>query len=88
MSEPIDLAKALAQAVMQEAAFDVGDLVNRYPVELRPYLMVVVKSIHDSVVAGFSDDEHQLYESLLSRTVMMTMPKSMDPREKGGRRDE
>ena len=88
MAEPIDLAAVVAEALMQTVSYKLGDVVNQYPASLQPFVMVVFRSLHDAIVGGFSDDERKLYESLIRRTVMMTLPKSMDPREKEDEDDE
>lgn len=84
MGEPIDIARAAAQALMQDVSYQLGDVINRYPAELRPYVMTVLRSILAAELAMFSEEELELYEHLVERTVMMTLPKSMDPRKKGG----
>ena len=84
MSEPIDMAKALAEALMQDISYQLGDVINQYPAGLQPYVMAVLRSILAAVLASFSEEDLKLYEHLVERTVMMTLPKSMDPRKEGG----
>lgn len=85
MSEPIDLARAAAQVLMQNVSYQLGDIINQYQAELRPFVMAVVKSILEVETAAFSEEDRKLYDHLVGRTVMMTLPKSMDPRKEGGK---
>ena len=85
MGEPIDMAKALAEALMQDISYQLGDVINQYPAALQPYVMAVLRSILAAVLATFSEEDLKLYEHLVERTVMMTLPKSMDPRKEGGK---
>lgn len=84
MGEPIDIARAAAQALMQEVSFQLGDVINQYSAGLQPFVMAVLRSILEAVTASFSEEDRKLYDHLVGRTVMMTLPKSMDPREEGG----
>ena len=85
MGEPIDLARAAAQALMQDVSFQLGDVINQYSAELQPFVMAVLRSILEAVTASFSEEDRKLYDHLVGRTVMMTLPKSMDPRKEGGK---
>lgn len=85
MGEPIDLLKAAVEALMQDISYQLGDVINRYPAALQPYVVAVLRSVHDALLATFSEDDLKLYEHLIERTVMMTLPKSMDPRKEGGK---
>ena len=62
-----------------------GDVINQYPSALQPYVVAVLRSIHDALLATFSEDDRKVYDHLISKTVLMTLPKSMDPREEGGK---
>ena len=83
MGEPIDMAKALAEALMQDVSYQLGDVINQYPSALQPYVVAVLRSIHDALLATFSEEDRKAYEHLVSKTVMMTLPASMDPRKEG-----
>ena len=85
MKEPIDIARAAAQVLMQDVSYQLGDIINQYTSELRPLVMAVVKSILEVETASFSEEDRKLYDHLVGRTVMMTLPKSMDPRKEGGK---
>lgn len=84
MGEPIDIARAAAQALMQEVSFQLGDVINQYSAGLQPFVMAVLRSILEAVTASFSEEDRKLYDHLVGRTVMMTLSRSMDPREEGG----
>lgn len=83
MGEPIDLARAAAQALMQDVSFQLGDVINQYSAGLQPFVMAVLRSILEAVTASFSEEDRKLYDHLVGRTVMMTLPKSLDPRKEG-----
>lgn len=85
MGEPIDMARALAEALMQDVSYQLGDVIGRYPAALRPYVMTVLRSILEAVTASFSEEDRKLYDNLVERTVMIKLPASMDPRKEGGK---
>lgn len=85
MGEPIDLARAAAQALMQDVSFQLGDVINQYSAGLQPFVMAVLRSILEAVTASFSEEDRKLYDHLVGRTVMTLLPKSMDPRKEGGK---
>ena len=84
MGEPIDLLKAAVEALMQDISYQLGDVINQYPSALLPYVVAVLRSVHDALLATFSEEDRKVYERLVSKTVMMTLPASMDPRKEGG----
>lgn len=84
MGEPIDIVKAVVETLMQDVSYKLGDVINQYPSALQPYVVAVLRSIHDALLATFSEDDRKVYDHLISKTVLMTLPKSMDPREEGG----
>lgn len=82
MADMKELAKNFAERIMQDVSYEIGDVINQYPAQLQPYVMAVVKMVHESYVGSFSESDRQLYDSLLSRIVMTIAPASMDPRKK------
>ena len=84
MGEPIDIVKAVVETLMQDVSYKLGDVINQYPSALQPYVVAVLRAIHDALLATFSEDDRKVYDHLISKTVLMTLPKSMDPRKEGG----
>lgn len=83
MGEPIDLLKAAVEALMQDISYQLGDVINQYPSALQPYVVAVLRSIHDALLSTFSEEDRKVYDHVVSKTVLMTLPKSMDPRKEG-----
>ena len=79
-----DLAKMVAESAMQKASYELGDIFNSWPDELRVFLLVVMQSMSISLKEFLSESDRRLYDHILAHTQTIVLPSSMDPRQRGG----
>lgn len=79
-----DLAHVLAEAAMQKAGYQLSDLYNQWPNELRVFVLVVMQSMTNSLKEFLSEKDRQLFDHILSHTEAIVLPSVMDPRKRGG----
>ena len=82
MSREKDFAKAMAESIMQDASFKLGDVINGYPPEVRVLVLVVMQRMVDVIKPMVSESDQDLFDRLLSRTNVITAPTALDPRKR------
>jgi hypothetical protein len=84
MNDPVGaLAEKLANDVSQAVSYRVGDILDSYPYPMNIVALAALQSILTASLPLMSDLDRKLFDSLVTRTTVTTIPSSMDPRKKG-----
>lgn len=81
MSLDQDLAKSMAETIMQDASYKLGDILNGYPDEVRVLVLVVMQRLVDVIKPMMSESDQNLFDRLIRHTNVITAPASLDPRK-------
>ena len=82
MSLEKDLAKSMAETIMQDASYKLGDILNGYPDEVRVLVLVAMQRLVDVIKPMMSESDRDLFDRLLRHTNVITAPTSLDPRKR------
>ena len=80
MSLEKDLAKSMAETIMQDASYKLGDVLNGYPPEVHVLVLVVMQRLVDTIKPMMSESDRDLFDRLIRHTNVITAPASLDPR--------
>ena len=69
--------------VCQEASYKFGDLVLSYPPYLRAVVMAVASGCIKSNYNAMPKDEREIFDLLLPKLTILTLPIGFDPRKHG-----
>lgn len=85
MKAPIQKAvEEICAQLAQDVSYKLGDMIESYPREFRPVVIAAVSACIRSQLTTMPDSDRQIYENVLAGIVVMSIPRSMDPRKKGG----
>lgn len=79
-----ELLKGFIATKLQELSFTVGDMINQHTVD-RVFLLVTMQNAVDSILPLLSEPEQNVFKLLRERTVTVTLPREMDPRQHDGK---
>ncbi len=82
MSREENFAKAMAESIMQDASYKLGDILNGYPDEVRVLVLVVMQRLVDVIKPMMSESDQDLFDRLIKRTNVIAAPASLDPRKR------
>lgn len=81
MSLDDDLTKAVTEAIMQEASYKLGDVLNGFPAGTQVLVLVVMQRLVDLIKPMLSETDQELFGLLLSHVNVIAAPASLDPRK-------
>lgn len=76
-------AHMFAQAAIQKASYQISDLYNKWPNELRVFFLISAQSFVRSVTPMLSEDDQELVRHILDHTETIVLPGALDPRKRG-----
>lgn len=82
MSISDETAKKLKEAIMQDASYKLGDVLNGYPPEFRVLVLVVMQRLVDTIMPLMSESDRDLFDRLLRHTHVIAAPTALDPRKR------
>ena len=74
-------AKKIAETIMQDASFKLGDVINGYPPEVYVLVLVVMQRLVDTIKPMMSESDRDLFDRLIRHTNVIAAPASLDPRK-------
>ena len=84
MSLDDDLTKAVTEAIMQDASFKLGDVINSYPPAVHVLVLVIMQRMVDTIKLLIPESDRELFDHQLSNTNVITAPTALDPRKREG----
>ena len=69
--------------ICQEVSYAIGDLVMSYPGPLQTIVLAVISCCVESEVTNMTESARELYDTIRNRTVITTLPATLDPRRIG-----
>lgn len=81
MSLDDDLTKAVTEAIMQEASYKLGDVLNGFPPGTQVFVLVVMQRLVDLIKPMLSEKDQELFGHLYRHTSVVAAPASLDPRK-------
>ena len=82
MSSEIELAKEMAETIMQDASYKLGDVLNGYPPEVHVLVLVIMQRVVDTIKPMMSESDRDLFDRLIRHTNVIAAPTSLDPRKR------
>lgn len=79
-----ELLRDFIETKLQELSFTVSDLITQHTVD-RVFLLVTMQNAVDSILPQLSEPEQHVFKLLRERTVIVTLPREMDPRKHDGK---
>ena len=70
--------------ISQEVSYKVGDIIMGYPAPLDIVALAALQSIVTASLPEMSKTQREIFDMVLARTTVVTIPPEMDPRKKGG----
>lgn len=87
MKDPRDvLFEKILNDVSQEVSYKVGDIVMGYPAPLNIVALAALQSIVTAALPTMSEKQREIFNMVIARTTVVTIPPEMDPRKKRGPR--
>jgi len=75
-----DCAKKIAEAIMQDASYKLGDILNETPAGAHVFVLVVMQGLVNSLKPMMTESDQTLFDYLLDHTNTIVAPAAMDPR--------
>lgn len=72
----------LINVTLQRASYQLGDLYNSWPKELRVFFLITAQSFVRSITPTMSEDDQKLFKYVLDNTEAIVLPSVFDPRRK------
>lgn len=80
------IVEKILNDVSQEVSYKVGDIVMGYPAPPNIVALAALQSIVTASLPTMSKKQRKIFDAVLARTTVVSIPPSMDPRKKGGPR--
>ena len=80
------MVEEIITKLSQDVSYKLSDLILSYPEPLRAVAMATVTACISSNLPTMPKAERELYETVLSKMVVATIPLALDPRKWGGPR--
>lgn len=85
MKDPIQqVIEQMCQQISQDVSYKLGDMIESYPREFRPVVIATVSACINSQLTTMPPEDRKIYDGLLASMEVVSIPRSMDPRKKGG----
>ena len=84
--QKMEMAQEVVTQLMQRASFEIGDLINEWPNELRVFWLASAQTIINSLLPTLDERDRKLFDSIIGRTTVVMVPSAFDPRS--GKRPE
>lgn len=81
MSREENFAKSMAETIMQDASYKLGDVINGYPPGVHVFVLVVMQRLVDILKPMMSEKDQELFDHLIRHTHVIAAPASLDPRK-------
>lgn len=79
------IAHMFAEAAMQKASYQIGDLMKEWPEDLWVYFLAAAQSLVTSLTPLLSKDDQELLAHIIAHTQATILPTALDPRKMGGK---
>ena len=80
------MVEEIITKLSQDVSYKLSDLILSYPEPLRAVAMATVTACISSNLPTMPKAERELYETVLGKMVVATIPPALDPRKWGGPR--
>lgn len=78
------IIEQIVNDVSQEVSYKVGDIIMSYPPPLDVVATAALQSIVTASLPNMNKKQREIFDMVLARTTVVSIPPSMDPRKKGG----
>ena len=77
-------AGKMAMKVVQDAAFKLSDLIDKYPDDAKVFVLVAMRVFVDGVLPLLDDKDKQIFDLMTKNVTTTVAPRFFDPRKRGG----
>lgn len=77
-----EASKNLAETIMQDASYKLGDVINGYPPSVHVFVLVVMKRLVDLIKPTMSESDQELFDHLIRHVNVIAAPAALDPRKR------
>lgn len=83
-----DVISSVFSQISQEVSFRLADMVVSYPEILRPVVFATIQACLNAQMETMPAAAKKLYDDLLAKMTVISVPQALDPRRRADRKKE